>query len=96
MSMSELQIGAGDPEVLPEFNKPETVVVAENKFQPHPESYKPRVFIQTNNGRRYYELLQTGEAIQWTKSPEDRGFDFWIIDTGDISDFGMYRDPSKN
>lgn len=68
-----------------------TVRVGDNKFQAHPESYKPRVFVHNEQDGFYYELLATGEAIPWTKSPAEKGFDFWIIDVQKMNDMGLYR-----
>lgn len=70
----------------------EIVTVLEAKFQPHPESYFPRVFVYVRENQTWYELLKTGTAIPWKETPEGHGFDFWIVDVDYISDFGMYRD----
>ena len=69
----------------------EIVNVSESKFQPHPESYFPRVFVYVRENTTWYELLKTGIAIPWQESPEGHGFDFWICDCDYLSDFGMYR-----
>lgn len=71
------------------------VAVAANRFESHPESYYPRVFVETREDKKWYELLMTGQAIPWTKSPEGL-FDFWIIDVNRISDFGMSRKAKTN
>lgn len=74
----------------------ETVNVSETKFQVHPESFLPRVFVYVRENQTWYELLKTGTAIPWKETPEGRGFDFWICDCDYLSDFGMYRaDKSK-
>ncbi len=69
----------------------EIVVVSKAKFQPHPESYFPRVFVYVRENQTWYELLKTGSAIPWRETPEGREFDFWIVDVDYLSDFGMYR-----
>lgn len=69
----------------------ETVIVADNEFQAHPESYLPRVFVYVRAKTTWYELLKTGHAVPWTETPEGRGFSFWIADVDYMSDFGMYR-----
>jgi hypothetical protein len=71
--------------------KQENVIVAEAKFEIHPESYFPRVFVFVREEQVYYELLRTGMAVPWKETPAGRGFDFWIIDVDYTRDFGMYR-----
>jgi hypothetical protein len=63
----------------------ETVIANEGKYQPHPESYSPRVFVYIKATEIFYELLRTGEAVSWvTQAPE--GFDYWIIDASHLRD----------
>lgn len=70
------------------------VSVTANRFESHPESYYPRVFVETREDKKWYELLMSGQAIPWTKSPEGL-FDFWIVDVNRISDFGMSRKENR-
>jgi hypothetical protein len=67
----------------------QTIKVAENKFEEHPDSYFPRVFIYVREAVTWYEILKSGAAIPWTAKPE--GFPFWIIDTDRLSDLGVHR-----
>jgi hypothetical protein len=68
----------------------ENVIVAEGKYQPHPDSYSPRVFVYVKSTDIHYELLRTGEAIPWpVRVPE--GFDFWICDVTHLADLGVHR-----
>jgi hypothetical protein len=89
--------GVSIPETKPvaEQVKENVVAVSANRFEAHPESYYPRVFIETREDKKWYEILMTGEAIPWTKSPEGL-FDFWIVDVNRISDFGMSRKGKPN
>ncbi len=73
----------------------EIVNVSETKFQPHPESYFPRVFVYVRENQTWYELLKTGTAIPWKETPAGHGFDFWIVDVDYLSDFGIYRDDKS-
>lgn len=72
----------------------ETVIVADNKFQAHPESYDLRVFVETDDAPGFFELLKTGQAIPWLVSPAGRGFDFWIIKASAVADIGVSRGNS--
>jgi hypothetical protein len=72
----------------------EKIVVDASKggYEVHPEAYSPRVFIYVQSTDIHYELLKTGEAIPWvSKSPEGKGFDFWIMDVARLSDVGVHR-----
>lgn len=68
-----------------------TVLTSQGKFEEHPESMRPRVFVKVDNGTDivWYELLQDGFAIPWPKAPN--GFDFWMVKAGSISDMNMVR-----
>jgi hypothetical protein len=68
----------------------ETVIASKGGYQPHPESYFPRVFVYILATDIYYELLRTGEAVPWvTEAP--MGFDFWVLDCRKLSDVGVHR-----
>jgi hypothetical protein len=64
-----------------------TVMASWQTFEEHPESYRPRVFVESRNRNyetreaketEYYELLQNGQAIQWPSlPPKDCPFDYW-------------------
>ena len=65
-----------------------TVVANEGGFEPHPESYTPRVFakVPTNAYSNFieptvykvYEILGNGQSVEWpTLPPTDCGFDYW-------------------
>lgn len=69
----------------------EVVNVSEAKFQPHPESYFPRVFVYVRENETWYELLKTGSAVPWKETPAGKVKIFWIIDTDYLSDFGFHR-----
>lgn len=69
----------------------QTVDASQGGYQPHPESYSPRVFVYVKATDIHYELLRTGEAVPWVaKGPE--GFDFWILDCEKLADVGVHRD----
>jgi len=68
----------------------QTVNASLGKYEAHPDSYSPRVFVYVQHNDIYYELLRTGEAVPWpTKIPD--GFDFWIADVERLSDLGVHR-----
>ena len=68
----------------------ETVDASKGNYEPHPESYFPRIFVYVKNVDIYYELLRTGEAVSWVdRDPE--GFDFWIMDVDKLADVGVHR-----
>ena len=76
-----------------------TVVANEGGFEPHPESYTPRVFavaippIPPHSGSKVYEILMNGQAIPWPVLPVLEGFDFWILYVEYLSDIYMHRVP---
>jgi len=59
-------------------------------YEPHPDSYSPRVFVYVKATDIYYELLRTGEAVSWV-SKDPTGFDFWIVDCQKLADVGVHR-----
>jgi hypothetical protein len=75
-----------------------TIVARDGNFEEHPESYRPRVFVETcTNLQEYiktpntepvmvvYELLTNGQAIVWPSYPDKEtcGFDYWhLFDPG--------------
>ena len=67
----------------------ETVICADGLFQAHPESYSPRIFVETDDKEGYYEILRTGEAVVWPRLP-DR-FDFWHFKVQMLSDVNIVR-----
>jgi hypothetical protein len=73
--------------------KPETVIASQGGYQPHPDSYSPRVLALVCNTGEFYEILRTGEAITWGKeSPVDKlKADFWILDVPTIHSLGVHR-----
>ena len=82
-----------------------TVVANEGGFEPHPESYTPRVFaavvpptdMEAPNGEdpKVYEILQNGQAIPWPCLPILEGFDYWVLYVEHLSDIDMHRAPKK-
>ena len=57
----------------------QTVVANEGGFEPHPESYTPRVFaaicyILSGGMSAVYEILQNGQAIPWPCLTSSRRF----------------------
>ena len=77
-----------------------TVVANEGGFEPHPESYTPRVFAVAippipphYSGSKVYEILMNGQAIPWPGLPVLEGFDFWILYVEYLSDIDMHRAP---
>lgn len=81
--------------ILPMIEIEQEVVVSDAKFEAHPDSYFPRVFVYVRDNRTWFELLKTGQAIPWKETPEGRGFSFWIADVDYTHDFGMYRPESR-
>jgi hypothetical protein len=68
----------------------ETIITVKGGYEPHPESYSPRVFVYVRATDIHYELLRTGEAVPWvTEGPH--GFDFWILDCERLADVGVHR-----
>ena len=97
-------------EVLPKVEpleikiKAQTVVANEGGFEPHPESYTPRVFAaiiphwpiagkDELNPPDVYEILQNGHAIPWPCLPILEGFDYWVLYVEHLSDIDMHRAP---
>jgi hypothetical protein len=73
-----------------------TVVANEGGFEPHPESYTPRVFAAVwERGAKVYEILQNGQAIPWPCLPILEGFDYWVLYVEHLSDIDMHRAPKK-
>lgn len=84
-----------------------TVVASDGCFEEHPESYSPRIFIETcSNAEEYlrqggadivtpiwqvYELLANGQAILQPSFPEDLGFDYWRLYTPTLGQINMIR-----
>ena len=74
----------------------QTVVANEGGFEPHPESYTPRVFAAVwERGAKVYEILQNGHAIPWPCLPILEGFDYWVLYVEHLSDIDMHRAPKK-
>lgn len=74
--------------------KQNVVLTSAGRFEEHPEAYRPRIFVKTEHGSaKTYELLQDGQAVIWPKPPvkETCGFDFWLINAGDVTDMTMMR-----
>jgi hypothetical protein len=79
------------PVVMPVVEK--TVVDASaGEYERHPESYTPlRMIVFVQSTGQHYELLKTGEAIEWgTKNPPDY-LEYWAIDCPHISWIGVKR-----
>jgi hypothetical protein len=73
-----------------------TVVANEGGFEPHPESYTPRVFAAVwERGAKVYEILQNGQAIPWPCLPILEGFDYWVFYVEHLSDVDMRRAPKR-
>ena len=83
-----------------------TVVANEGGFEPHPESYTPRVFAAVMEGYskgeptetdppKVYEILSNGHAIPWPCLPILEGFDYWVLYVEHLSDIDMHRVPKK-
>jgi hypothetical protein len=71
-----------------------TVLSNEGGFEPHPESYTPRVFAAVwERGAKVYEILQNGQAIPWPFLPYLEGFDYWVLYVEHLSDVDMHRAP---
>jgi len=80
-----------EPVVTPVIEK--TVVDAsKGGYEVHPESYTPlRMIVFVQSTGQHYELLKTGEAIEWgTKNPPDY-LEYWAIDVPHISWVGVKR-----
>jgi hypothetical protein len=81
----------------------QTVVANEGGFEPHPESYTPRVFaavMPPTDGLLYdkpkvYEILQNGQAIPWPCLPILEGFDYWVLYVNHLADVDMHRAPRR-
>ena len=80
----------------------QTVVANEGGFEPHPESYTPRVFakVPTNAYSNFieptvykvYEILGNGQAVEWpTLPPIDCGFDYWSFLLMSLGNVTMVR-----
>lgn len=83
-----------------------TVVANEGGFEPHPESYTPRVFAAVmpptdmvgapnGNDPKAYEILQNGQAIPWPCLPILEGFDYWVLYVEHLADVNMHRAPRR-
>ena len=57
----------------------QTIVANDGNFEEHPESYRPRVFVEAGVVMAVYELLTNGQAIVWPSFPDKEtcGFDYW-------------------
>ena len=76
--------------------KAQTVIANEGGFEPHPESYTPRVFAAVwERGAKVYEILQNGHAIPWPCLPILEGFDYWVLYVEHLADVDMHRAPKK-
>jgi hypothetical protein len=73
-----------------EIMSEQTVNASLGKYEPHPDSYSPRVFVYVKATDIHYELLRTGEAVAWPVEPPT-GFDFWICDVERLADVGVHR-----
>ena len=78
-----------------------TVISNGGGFEPHPESYTPRVFAAIMPPRgvlealTVYEILMNGHAIPWPCLPILEGFDYWVMYVEHLSDVDMRRAPKK-
>jgi hypothetical protein len=75
-----------------------TVISNEGGFEPHPESYTPRVFAAVMSpplGLAVYEILQNGHATPWPCLPVFEGFDYWVFYVEHLLDIDMYRAPKS-
>src|SRR5580658_5257180 len=73
-----------------------TVLSNEGGFEPHPESYTPRVFAAVwERGAKVYEILSNGQAIPWPSLPICEGFDYWVLYVEHLADVDMHRAPKK-
>lgn len=78
-----------------------TVISNEGGFEPHPESYTPRVFaavtpvvVRSHFTTMVYEILMNGQAIPWPRLPQHPDkFDYWVIYVEHLSDVDMRRAP---
>ena len=86
--------------------KAQTVIANEGGFEPHPESYTPRVFAAIVDGYsegeptetdppKVYEILSDGQAIPWPCLPILEGFDYWVLYVEHLSDIDMHRAPRR-
>ena len=86
--------------------KAQTVIANEGGFEPHPESYTPRVFAAIVDGYsegeptetdspKVYEILQNGQAIPWPCLPILEGFDYWVLYVEHLADIDMHRAPKN-
>lgn len=68
------------------------VIAAEGGYERHPESFPLRVFVYVMAEKRFYELLQTGEAIPWGDfdTPPPDTLDYWIVDAPTIHSVGVH------
>jgi hypothetical protein len=74
-----------------------TVISNEGGFEPHPESYTPRVFAAVwERGAKVYEILSNGQAIPWPCLPVLEGFDYWVLYVAHLSDVDMRRARKRN
>jgi hypothetical protein len=82
--------------------KAQTVIANEGGFEPHPESYTPRVFAKVPTNAysnsieptvyKVYEILGNGQAVDWpTLPPTDCGFDYWSFLLMSIGNVTMVR-----
>jgi len=71
-----------------------TVISNEGGFEPHPESYTPRVFAAVwERGAKVYEILSNGQAIPWPHLPTK--FDCWVLHVECLADVDMHRAPKE-
>jgi len=74
-----------------------TVVANEGGFEPHPESYTPRVFAKVPDAYlpdvyKIYEIFGNGQAMEWpTLPPADCGFDYWSFLLMNLGNVTMVR-----
>ena len=79
-----------------------TVISNEGGFEPHPESYTPRVFAAimppanmagapNGDDPKVYEILMNGQAIPWPCLPILECFDYWVLYVEHLSDVNMCR-----
>jgi hypothetical protein len=73
----------------------QTVVANEGGFEPHPESYTPRVFaaVRLQKGK-VYEILQNGQAIPWPTLPNRERFVLFVEYLSDV-DSAPKPEPKK-
>ena len=77
-------------------NAVKTVLCAAGKFEEHPESYSPRIFVRVMNPTiRHYELLQSGWILDWPSLPPEGSPDYMLFQIEDIHGFSKITQGAK-